>query len=79
MGPVEGNKMNGREWLDILVCPVCKGKLDAELGAAGPESEAAPGKSGSRLICRTCRKAYPVKDGIPVMLVEEAQSLEGAT
>lgn len=64
MGPVEDKSMIDREWLDILVCPVCKGKLEAE---------------ESRLICRACRKAYPVRDGIPVMLVEEAKSLEGAS
>ncbi|MEK7764924.1 MAG: Trm112 family protein [bacterium] len=54
-----------REWLDILVCPVCKGTLVAD---------------ESRLICRNCEKAYPVRDGIPVMLVEEAESIkEGAS
>ncbi len=64
----EGNppgRMIDREWLDILVCPVCKGTLVAD---------------ESRLICRNCEKAYPVRDGIPVMLVEEAESIkEGAS
>lgn len=80
MGSMEGWTMIEKEWLEILVCPVCKGGL-----------KAAPTQPGAdRLVCGTCRKAYPVRDGIPVMLVEEAeaigegpprraQSLEGAT
>ena len=48
------------ELLDILVCPVCK----------------APVKllpDGSGLKCGTCRRVYPVRDDIPVMLPEEAK------
>lgn len=45
--------------LDILACPKCKG--DPELTAK---------KDG--LICRACELQYPIKDGIPVMLIEEA-------
>jgi len=48
--------------LEILVCPVCKGPLLYKK----PEQE---------LICRPCRLAYPVKDGIPVMLEDEARKL----
>ena len=48
--------------LEILVCPLCKGKL-LERKAAG------------ELVCRADRLAYPVKDGIPVMLEEEARKL----
>ena len=44
----------------ILVCPACKGELVFE---------------ETRIICRACRKAYPIRDGIPIMLVEEARSL----
>ena len=50
------------ELLKILVCPVCKGKLDYR---QTPES----------LACGACRKVYQVKDGIPIMLPEEAQAL----
>jgi len=48
-----------KELLDILVCPVCKApvKLLAD---------------GSGLKCGSCRRVYPVRDGIPVMLPEEA-------
>ena len=45
------------ELLAILVCPVCHGGLKSE------ESE---------LICVECGRRYPVRDGIPIMLPEEA-------
>ena len=44
----------------ILVCPVDKADL--------MEDEAT-----SRLVCSECGRRYPVRDGIPVMLVEEAE------
>ena len=51
-----------KKLLDILVCPVCKGKLVYD-------------KKALELICRVDRLAYPVRDGIPVMLEEEARQL----
>jgi uncharacterized protein YbaR (Trm112 family) len=48
--------------LDILVCPLCKSQL--HLNAATHE-----------LICKADRLAYPIRDDVPVMLVEEARSL----
>ncbi|MEJ2346953.1 MAG: Trm112 family protein [Gammaproteobacteria bacterium] len=48
--------------LDILACPVCKGPLVYE-------------KKAQELICRADRLAYPIRDGIPVMLEEEAREL----
>lgn len=47
-----------QELLDILVCPVDKGKVNLE---------------GDRLVCEQCGRAYPVRDGIPIMLEEEAE------
>jgi uncharacterized protein len=47
-----------QELLDILVCPVDKAKVRQD---------------GSRLVCDQCGRAYPVRDGIPVMLVDEAE------
>ena len=44
--------------LDILVCPVCKGKLLLKK---------------QELICKFDRLAFPVRDGIPVMLEQEAR------
>ena len=48
--------------LDILVCPVTKGPLvwDAQK---------------QELLCKASRLAYPVRDGIPVMLEDEARTL----
>lgn len=48
--------------LDILACPVCKGPL------VHLREEAV-------LLCRADRLAFPIKDGIPVMLEEEARTL----
>jgi uncharacterized protein YbaR (Trm112 family) len=48
--------------LDILVCPLCKGPLRYL-------------KARQELICRADRLAFPVRDGIPVMLEDEARSL----
>ena len=52
-----------KKLLDILVCPLCKGKLYHD-------------KAAAELICRGDRLAYPVRDDIPVMLVEDARKLE---
>ncbi len=49
--------------LEILVCPVTKGPLVYD-------------KQKQELISKAARLAYPVKDGIPVMLEDEARRLE---
>jgi uncharacterized protein YbaR (Trm112 family) len=46
--------------LDILVCPLCKGKLLYD-------------HSGQELICRFDKLAYPIRNHVPVMLPEEAR------
>lgn len=51
------------ELLKILVCPKCKGKIELN-------------KAGTGLECWTCRLIYPIKDGIPVMLIDEAKELK---
>lgn len=48
--------------LEILVCPICKGPLLHRQAAA-------------ELICKADRLGFPVKDGIPVMLEEDARKL----
>ena len=53
------NKID-QKLLDILVCPVSKGALK---------------QLGDELICYESKLAYPIKDGIPVMLPEEARDL----
>src|SRR3982074_3266350 len=50
--------------LEILVCPLTKGPL--EFDAARQE-----------LISRSAKLAYPIRDGIPIMLPEEAREVEG--
>ncbi len=49
--------------LEILVCPVTKSTLDYDA-------------SRQELISRAARLAYPIRDGIPIMLPEEARPLE---
>lgn len=50
------------ELVSILVCPQCKGVLDLE-----PEEKG--------FICHACALRYPVRGGIPVMLVDEAEKI----
>jgi uncharacterized protein YbaR (Trm112 family) len=52
-----------KDLLEILVCPACKQPLEYR---ENPES----------LKCKQCRRVYPVKDDIPIMLVDEA-TIEG--
>ena len=51
-----------KKLLEILVCPLCKGKLVYV-------------KSAQELICKADRLAFPINDGIPVMLEDEARQL----
>ncbi len=46
--------------LAILVCPACRGRVRADAGDEGIE-------------CESCGRVYPVRDGIPIMLVDEAK------
>jgi uncharacterized protein YbaR (Trm112 family) len=49
--------------LDLLVCPLCKGPLVHR-------------KEQAELVCKADRLAFPIRDGIPVMLEDEARRLE---
>jgi uncharacterized protein YbaR (Trm112 family) len=49
--------------LEILVCPLCKGPLVYR-------------KAEAELLCKADRLAYPIREGIPVMLEEEARELK---
>lgn len=51
-----------KKLLDILACPICKGTLVYK-------------KEQKELICKLDRLAYQIRDGIPVMLEEEARQL----
>ena len=49
-----------KEVLEILVCPLDKAALDLT-------------PDGSGLKCTQCKRVYPIRDGIPVMLIDEAK------
>jgi uncharacterized protein YbaR (Trm112 family) len=52
-----------KELLDILACPKCKGDIYLN-------------ESQDGLICDHCKLLYEIKDDIPIMLIEEAKSLD---
>jgi uncharacterized protein YbaR (Trm112 family) len=47
------------ELLEILACPACKAKVELK-------------PNGSALKCVECKRVYPIRDDIPVMLIDEA-------
>lgn len=49
--------------LDILVCPVCKGTLSHD-------------RKAQELVCQSDKLAFPIRDGIPIMWVEQARDLD---
>lgn len=51
-----------KDLLNILACPKCKGDIQLN-------------ESGDGLICPGCRLMYPIKDDIPIMLIDEATRL----
>jgi hypothetical protein len=53
-----------KELLEILACPLCKTEVRLE---------------GERLVCVKCGRRYPIRDGIPIMLIEEAELPPGGT
>ncbi|MBW2057023.1 MAG: Trm112 family protein [Deltaproteobacteria bacterium] len=53
-----------KELLDILACPKCKGDIILN-------------EAGDGLICKACRLVYPIRDDIPVMLIDEALPYDG--
>ena len=51
------------ELINILACPICKGKLKFDA-------------KNNVLVCRFDKVAYPIKDGIPVLIESEAEKIE---
>lgn len=51
-----------KDLLDILACPKCKGEINLSQDKSG-------------LICAKCRLLYPIKDDIPIMLIDEAEDI----
>ena len=60
-GPPSGPEIDPR-LLEVLVCPVTHGPLDYDRGRG-------------ELVSRQARLAYPIRDGVPIMLPEEAREL----
>lgn len=52
--------MNLEELLEILACPACKTAVHLD-------------DAGEWIVCDRCGRRYPIRDGIPVMLVDEAE------
>lgn len=52
-----------QDLLEILACPACKAKVELK-------------PDGSGLKCTECKRVYPIRDDIPVMLVDEASAAE---
>jgi uncharacterized protein len=64
MIPPEAKSMAiSQELLDILACPKCKGEIHLNT-------------AGDGLVCDACRLMYPIREDIPVMLIDEAIKLE---
>jgi uncharacterized protein len=56
--------------LELLVCPICKGPLEHRRPPVDPQQE---------LVCHADHLAFPVRDGIPVLLEGEARPLSDAS
>ena len=54
--------MIDKELLDVLACPLCKTEVKLE---------------DDKIVCTKCGRRYPVKDDIPVMLIDEAELPKG--
>jgi uncharacterized protein YbaR (Trm112 family) len=57
----QSSKPISEELLEILACPVCKTAVRLE---------------GEKLVCDTCGRRYRIEDGIPIMLIDEAEMPE---
>jgi uncharacterized protein len=62
VSPVEITRIDPK-LLELLVCPLTKGALEYDVAR-------------QELISRQAKLAYPIRDGIPIMLPEEARALE---
>lgn len=54
--------MIDKDLLDILACPACKADVRLE---------------ADRIVCVKCGRRYPIKDDIPIMLIDEAETPDG--
>ena len=54
--------MIDKELLEILACPACKSQVEL--------------RDNKKIVCTKCGRRYPIRDGIPVMLIDEAEEPE---
>ena len=57
--------VSNEQWLELLACPACKTRVELA--------------KDSWLLCRKCDRKYPIKDGIPVMLIDEGDKHKGTS
>jgi uncharacterized protein YbaR (Trm112 family) len=55
--------MIDKELLEILACPKCKGEIEYR-------------QEEDKLLCPACSLKYPIRDDIPIMLIDEAERIE---
>ncbi len=55
--------MIDQELLNILACPLCKTTVELK---------------ENKIVCTKCGRRYPIRDGIPIMLIEEAEEPKGS-
>jgi uncharacterized protein YbaR (Trm112 family) len=61
-GGEESREMIDKELLEILACPACKAPVTQQ---------------GDRIVCTKCGRRYPIRNEIPVMLIDEAEQPTG--
>jgi len=69
--------MISKELLDILACPKCKSEVkekDEKGNEIVKQIDLIYDEKNQKLICEQCRLKYSIEDGIPVMLIDEAES-----
>ncbi len=54
-----------KDLLDVLICPACRSERDQQISLAYDEARQV-------LTCSGCHRVYPIRDGIPVLLIDEA-------
>lgn len=55
--------MVDKELLEILACPKCKGEIEYR-------------QEEDKLLCPSCKLKYPIRDDIPIMLIDEAEEVK---
>lgn len=61
-GMIKDATMITQEFVEILACPKCKGPVELQADQTA-------------LLCRSCRLLYPIREDIPIMLIDEAKPL----